>query len=273
MPSSTHAVFARTSVLSAVPVIVSSFAVLAAASQETWAELGSSTCRRLNLALFAAGIGSALWVGFAPHITQIPNSDPLKSHWQPTSGATRAALIASYGATAALSGAVWASALPEEARKKPLTWPGRVADGVAKSVVSLAPANKDDPVNVKYALLATSFLFFTAMPLLAPFPFAVCPSWTGRRCSRAFPAWTLLAAANAFNLKEAAESGKLLADDACRTLSNGLKGFGATYLAAKAGAILIDPSFPVHYAIVTQVPGWQATASLMFGLTLRPDTK
>jgi hypothetical protein len=101
---------------------------------------GSSTCRRLNLALFAAGIGSALWVGFAPHITQIPNSDPLKSHWQPTSGATRAALIASYGATAALSGAVWASALPEEARKKPLTWPGRVADGVAKSVVSLVQA-------------------------------------------------------------------------------------------------------------------------------------
>ena len=45
-----------------------------------------------------------------------------------------------------------------------------------------------------------------------PFPFAVCPSWTGRRISRAFPAWTLLAAASSISLKEAVESGKLLTD-------------------------------------------------------------
>ena len=38
-------------------------------------------------------------------------------------------------------------------RGKPLSWPGRVADGVAKSLVSLAPASVDDPVNVKCALL------------------------------------------------------------------------------------------------------------------------
>ena len=38
--------------------------------------------------------------------------------------------IGAYGATAALSAAVWARSLPEGARTRPLTWPGRVADGV-----------------------------------------------------------------------------------------------------------------------------------------------
>jgi len=266
MPSSTHGVFARTSVLSAVPLIASAFATLAAAS-----DYSSDTCRRLNLALVAAGIGSALWVGFAPRITQIPGSDPVASHWQPVSGVTRAALIGSYGASAALSAAVWVGSLPEDVRKRPFLWPGRIADGVSKSLVSLAPASADDPVQVKYSLLSTTMIFFTVMPILSPFPFAVCPSWTGRRCSRAFPAWTLLAAASAYNLKEAAESGKLLTDEACRTLSKGLTAFGALYLSAKVGAIFIDPSFPVHYKIVTQVPAWQLAASASIGLTLRPD--
>lgn len=198
------------------------------------------------------------------------------SHWSPATnplqgGLSRAALIGSYGSAAALSAAVWARSLPEDVRKQPLSWPGRVADGVAKSLVSLAPASSDDPVNVKYSLLATSFLAFTALPLLCPFPFAVCPSWTGRRCSRAFPAWTLLAAVCSYNLKEAAEDGKLLVDHTYRTLSNGLSGLGAIYLSAKLGAILIDPSFPVHYGIVRQVPGLQVAAAIMFGLTLRPD--
>ena len=95
-------------------------------------------------------------------------------------------------------------------RSKPLAWPGRVADGVAKSLVSLAPKNRDDPVNVKYALLCASFLLFTATPALASpsFPISVIPSWTGRRLSRAFPAWTFLAAVSTYNLKEAAENGQ-----------------------------------------------------------------
>ena len=82
MPSSTHALFARTGVLSALPIIASAYATLSSASEVSWAELGSCTCRRLNLALVAAGVGSALWVGFAPHITQIPGSNPIASHWQ-----------------------------------------------------------------------------------------------------------------------------------------------------------------------------------------------
>ena len=268
MPSSTHGVFARMSVLSAVPLIASCYATLASAS-DSWEQLGAPTCRRLNLALLTAGVGSALWVGFAPIVTQIPGSNPLASH-QSYGGAMKAALIGSYGASAALSAAVWARSLPEDVRKRPLSWPGRVADGVAKSLVSLAPASADDPVNVKYALLTASFALFAAIGL-GPFPLAVVPSWTGRRCSRAFPAWTLLAAASSYSLKEARESGKLFADEAYRTLSTGLAGFGALYLAAKAGALFIDPSFPVHYKIVTQVIGYQALAAVMIGLTLRPD--
>jgi len=269
MPSSTHGIFARTSVMSAAPLILSSFAVLASASKDSWESLGSDTCRRLNLALFAAGVGSALWVGNAGLLTRIPGTDPLVSH-QSYTGLTRSALIGAYGATAALSVAVWARSLPEEVRTKPLTWPGRIADGCAKSLVSLAPANINDPVNVKYSLLATSFLVFTAIGF-GPFPLAVVPSWTGRRCSRAFPAWTLLAATSSYNLKEARESGKVFLDQTYRTLSNGLSGFGVLYLAAKVGAIGYDPSWPVHYKIVTQVIGFQALSAMMIGLTLRPD--
>ena len=156
-------------------------------------------------------------------------------------------------------------------RGKPWTWPGRVADGVAASLVSLAPTSVDDPVNVKYSLLAVSFALFTAVGF-GPFPMAVMPSWTGRRCSRAFPAWTLLAAVSSYSLKEARESGKKLADSTYHTLSSGLTTFGGTYLAARVGAVFIDPSWPGHYKVVTAVIGYQAMAALAIGLTLRPDT-
>ena len=36
-----------------------------------------------------------------------------------------------------------------QVRNDPLSWPTRIADGVCKSLVSLAPKNADDPLNVK----------------------------------------------------------------------------------------------------------------------------
>ena len=45
-----------------------------------------------------------------------------------------------------------------------------------------------------------------ASPSPNPSPTQVIPSWTGRRLSRAFPAWTFLAAVSTYNLKEAAEN-------------------------------------------------------------------
>ena len=89
--------------------------------------------------------------------------------------------------------------------------------------------------------------------------------------ARAFPAWTLLAAVTAYDLKEAAESGKLLAASSYRTLSNGVKGFGTVYLGAKVGAVFFDPSFPQSYHAVEMVPGWATAAILLVGLTLRSD--
>merc|ERR1712238_224395 len=100
------------------------------------------------------------------------------------------------------SAAVWRCGLSEEVRNNPLSWPGRIADGVAQSIVSLAPASVDNPVTVKYSLLTSGFLVLTAIQLLGPHPLAVIPSWTGRRISRAFPAWTFLAAVTSFDLKE-----------------------------------------------------------------------
>ena len=182
----------------------------------------------------------------------------------------RAALIGCYGSAAAIGAAVWARSLPDDVRTNPLSWPSRVADGVAKSLVSLAPASRDDPVNVKYALLTSSFLVFTGLQL-GSHPLSVIPSWTGRRLARAFPAWTVLAAVTSYDLKEAAESGKILAESSYRTLSSGLRGFGTMYLAAKVGAVFFDPSFPESYHAVKMVPGWATAAIVLIGLTLRSD--
>jgi hypothetical protein len=74
------------------------------------------------------------------------------------------------------------------------------------------------------------------------------------------------------DLKEATENGRILIDNKFRCLSNGVKGFGALYLAAKCG-IFVDPSFPEHFKVVTQVPGLVAAAVAMVALTLRSDEK
>ena len=274
MPTWQHGVFARTGAMSAAPLIVAGFGVLAcsasrAETTNSWEPLGTPTCRRHNLALAATGVGSALWTYFAETITRIPGTET--SH-QVYKGAMKWGLIGCYGSGAVLAGAVWARSLPDDVRRHPLQWPGRIVDGVSQSLVSLAPADRDDPVNVKYALLATSFLVFTGMQTLCNMPIAVIPSWTSRRLSRAFAAWTLLGATTSFDLKEAAESGRLLVESNYRTLSNGLKGFGIIYFAARTG-VFLDPSFPAHFGVVNQVPGLAVAAAIMVGLTLRSDKK
>lgn len=171
---------------------------------------------------------------------------------------------------ALLGAAVWARCLPKDVRCNPLLWPKRIVDGVSKSLLSIAPKDINDPVQVKYSLLTSSFLFFTAIQTVCNMPIAVIPSWTSRRLSRAFPIYTLLGAVTTFDLKEATETGRLLIDDRFRYLSYGVKGFGVLYLAAKCG-IFVDPSFPEHFKVVTQVPGLAAAAIAMVGLTLRSD--
>jgi hypothetical protein len=271
MPSWQHGFFARIGAMSAAPLIAAGFATLASSASkctDSWEELGTPTCRRHNLALVAAGVGSALWTGFAPIITKIPGTE--LSH-QAYHGAMRAGLIGCYLGPAALGAAVWARSLPDDVRRNPFSWPGRIADGVSRSIVSLAPANLNDPVNVKYSLLTSSFLVFTALQTLGSHPMTCIPSWTGRRLARAFPAWTLLAAVTSYDLKEAAENGKLLVDSSYRNLSNGIRSFGVLYLGAKAGAVFLDPSFPGSFHAVTQVPGLAVAAIVMVGLTLRSD--
>jgi hypothetical protein len=269
------AFFARIGAMSAAPIIIGGFVTLASSASkatDSWEEMGTPTCRRHNLALATAGVGSALWTNFAEIITKIPGSDPLVSH-QVYHGTTKWGLIGCYASGAALAATVWARSLPDDVRRNPLSWPGRVADGVCQSLVSFAPANRNDPVQNKYAILTASFLAFSALPILCSFPTAVIPSWTSRRLSRAFPAWTFLAAVTSFDLKEAAESGNLLAGSKYRTLSNGLTAFGTLYVGAKAGAAFLDPSFPASFHVINQVPGLAVAAILLFSLTLRSDEK
>ena len=169
VPTFQHGLFARIGAMSAAPIIVTSVAALASAARDTnWDRLKTQASRRLNLAMATACLGNALWVGFAPMLTAIPGTGT--SH-QAYAGLTRAALVGAYGAASALSAAVWAKTCPET---NPLLWPGRVADGCAKSLYSLMPANVDDSVNVKYALLTASFLVFTG-PGLGSFPLSVIP--------------------------------------------------------------------------------------------------
>lgn len=268
MPTFQHGLFARIGALSAVPLIGSTFATLAssASKADSWDELSTPTCRRLNLGLVVAGVGSALWTRFAPLLTKIPGTNPLLSH-QAYQGAMRTGLISCYASAAVMGAAIWVRSLPSDVRKSPFSWPGRIADGVSKSLVSLGPANCDNPVNVKYSLLFSSFLIFTGLQL-GSHPLSVIPSWTGRRLARAFPAWTILGAIASYNLKEAVENDNL---EKYKILSNGLRGFGITYLAARIGAVFFDPSFPDSYHAVVMVPGWACAAILMVGLTLRSD--
>jgi len=272
MPCWQHQFFARLGGMSAAPLLLAGFGVLAcsaAQATESWDPLGTPTCRRHNLALATTGVGGALWTYFAETITKIPGTGT--SH-QVYTGALKWGLMGCYGSGAALTAAIWARSLPDDVRCHPLQWPGRIADGVSKSLVSLAPANTNDPVNVKYALLATSFLVFTGMQTLCNMPVAVMPSWLSRRISRKFALMTLLGATTSFDLKEAAESGKLLVESNYRTLSHGLTAFGGLYFAARSG-VLFDPSFPKHFGVVNQVPGLAVACALLVALTLRSDKK
>ena len=112
MPCWQHGFFARIGAMSAAPLILNSFASLAVSVSraESWEDLASDTnpsFNRHNLALAVAGVGSALWVGFAPIVTKIPGSVPLLSHQNYAATPwIRAALIGEYGSGAALSMAV-----------------------------------------------------------------------------------------------------------------------------------------------------------------------
>lgn len=277
MPCWQHPVFARIGAMSAASLILGSFASLAAtcceSDAESWEELGDSSpsFRRQNLALATTGVASSLWVRFADVVTKIPGSNPVASH-QSYSGIMQSRLIGAYGSAGLLGALVWARCLPEDSRN-PLTWPKRIGDGVSKAIVSIAPKDVNDPVQVKYALITTSMLIFTGMQTVCNMPVSVIPSWTSRRLSRAFPIYTFLGAVTAFDLKEATENGRILVDKNYRYLSSGIKGFGALYLGARAGAICFDPSFPEHFGMVNQVPGLAVAAMLMVGLTLRSDER
>lgn len=252
------------------PFIYAAFRTLgkAARDAEGWDDLATPTCRRHNLALAASCAGSALWTNFASTITKIPGTDTCHQCYE---GATKAGLIGAYGSAALLGAAVWARSLPDDVRGNPLLWPGRVADGVSKSLCSLLPANVDDPVAVKYSVLASTFLAYTAIPILCPHPYTAAFTGTGRRLSRAFPAWSLLAAVTCFDLKEAAEGRVLLVDEKYRELSNGIRAFGAVYLSAKAFCLFGDPSWPASYHAIKEVPGLAAIALPLVATSLRSD--
>mmetsp|Transcript_9154 Transcript_9154/g.10568 ORF Transcript_9154/g.10568 Transcript_9154/m.10568 type:complete len:372 (+) Transcript_9154:85-1200(+) len=266
MPNWQHPTVNQISVLSALPLLFSSIHHLrSAASTESWSALESDSCRRQNLGLVGVGLAGVLWVRFCATITKLPGTALSHASYK---GSMGAALMAAYASTAVLSGAVWIKSLPTGTSI--LSLPTRITDGLSAYVCNLLPADKHNPVNVKYSVLTAGFTFLTLLQLLAPHPLAVIPSWTGRRISRAFPMWTMLAAVTSYDLKLATEAGTLF-EPKFRQLSRGLRAFGLVHVISKIGAIFLDPTFPASYHAVALVPGWAAAAILFFGLTLRGD--
>lgn len=228
-----HNILTTAGAFSACPLFLSVFAALASASNAGWKRLRSQTYRRLNLSLAAASVWCALTALGASGLSAGRTSYP-----PPILAATLFAHLS----TALFCVRVWALSL----NGSPPTI-ARVVRGTLGSLWRLAPATcVDDPDDARavdgrneYATLAAFFGLSTAMAIFAPFPLATVPSFLGRRLSRAYGGWLLLAAAMSYALKDAAERGRLSAST-FRTLNRGLAASSAFHLAVTVAKFVLD---------------------------------
>ncbi|KAG8467676.1 hypothetical protein KFE25_006728 [Diacronema lutheri] len=228
-----HNVLTAAGALSALPIFLATFAALAAASDAGWKRLSSQTYRRLNLGLAAASVWCAAAAvgaaGLSGGRTTYPPS-------------LLAGALVAHGATAAHCVRVWSRSL--SGRPPTLL---RIVRGVLGSLWRLAPtACSDDPDEDRaadgrneFATLTLGFLAGAALSVFAPFPLATVPSFLGRRLSRAYGAWLLLAAVSMFCCKDAAERGRLNAST-FRMLSGGVAASASFHIAITVAKLACD---------------------------------
>lgn len=182
--------------LTALPTLWACSAALSSAARRGSEALRSVACRRLNLALAAACIWSAVAVIWAPAFTaaNVRTVDPVR--YAPP---LRVAAASTYTLAAALCVAVWRRSVAAPSFR-------RVVQGVLVSMWQLGPPRDASSTGARrgsaaehaaaaeHASLALAFGAFSALAAFAPFPLATVPSLLGKRLARAYGAWTLLAA-------------------------------------------------------------------------------
>ena len=180
--------------LTALPLLAACIFVLANSQEGPASGLDTAETRRLALGVAAACVWSAVTVVWAPSFTSavVRTMDPVI---YPLT--LRLCATASHLGLAGVCLAAWRRA------------GGTVRtliDGIARAPWDLGPpahgAEGSSGGDVAVcATLSLAFLALTSIALAAPFPLATVPSLLGKRCARAFGAWTLLAAVALQTLK------------------------------------------------------------------------
>mmetsp|Transcript_6781 Transcript_6781/g.10073 ORF Transcript_6781/g.10073 Transcript_6781/m.10073 type:complete len:417 (-) Transcript_6781:247-1497(-) len=235
--------------LTALPLIWACFSGLSAAAREGWLRLRGPDCRRLNLGLAAASIWSAITVIFAPAFTSalVRTVDPVIYPLPLVIG-----VVLTHIGTAVLCLSTWRKSVISPS-------PSRMLSGVLGSQWRVTSSDDPDQAPLfanEYNFLSMAFTIFTALAIFAPLPLATVPSILGKRMCRAFGAMTLLAAVMMYELKVAAQDGRLGSGcEKCITchLKTGILFFASSHLAiAGARALLESPS--LYPAAMTCIP-------------------
>jgi len=251
------------SALAPLPLIWSCFLALSKACIAGWKRLSLLTYRRLNLAVFSAATASLLAVIHASAAT-----NGIVSFG---SGPLLAGLVSAYGGALALAIAVLARTdAPGTWTLNPLALICSAVDIGVDILANILPTPTLKPLKGganKYAVLSVAFGMLTILQW-GSFPLATVPSFLGARLSRAFSAWTLLAAVACHALHDAADRG-LLFDTTSQTLKRGLEGFAGYHLLLVVLKMTLDS--PARYPAALACPAWSLASIAIFGLALRPD--
>lgn len=265
-----HNILTTAGAFSALPLFLSVFAALWSASGAGWKRLRSPTYRRLNLGLAAASAWCAVCAAGASYLSAGRTSYP---------PLLLAATLATHLLTALHCVRVWALSLGGGGPPSAV----RVIQGALGALWRLAPAERsDDPGDARctdgrneYAALSLAFALFAALSVAAPFPLATVPSFLGRRLSRAYGGWLLLASVMMYSCKDAAERGRLSTSTFC-TLKRGMAASSAFHLAVTAAKLIFDDLDYYANALVVKPASVASLAVYALALvvcTAKPGTR